>query len=93
MKPGKGPNVITMAGAGAVVGLHYLAPKGLQPNDLLSPEALENTVNFGVSDAIYETLPINYKVFTKAGPSADLFNEFWYSLPEVQEATAPIRKE
>ncbi len=76
-----------MAGAGAVVGLHYLAPKGLKSNDMFSPEALENTVNFGVSDAIHEILPINYKVFTKAGPSADLFNEFWHSLPEVREAT------
>lgn len=83
----KGPNIITMAGAGAVVGLHYLAPKGLKSNDMFSPEALENTVNFGVSDAIHEILPINYKVFTKAGPSADLFNEFWHSLPEVREAT------
>ena len=87
MKSDKGPNIITMAGAGAVVGLHYLAPKGLKSNDMFSPEALENTVNFGVSDAIHEILPINYKVFTKAGPSADLFNEFWHSLPEVREAT------
>jgi hypothetical protein len=43
-------------------------------------------MNFGVSDAIYEMLPINYKVFTKSGPSADIFNEFWFSLPEVQQA-------
>jgi NTE family protein len=81
-----GPNIISMAGAGAVVGLHYLAPKGLKSKDRFCPEALENTVNFGVSDAIYETFPINYKVFTKSGPSADLFNEFWFSLPEVREA-------
>src|SRR5262245_59141602 len=86
-KNGKGPNVITMAGAGAVVGLHYLAPKGLKSNDRFSLEALENTLNLGVSDAIHETLPINYKVFTKAGPAADFFNEFWHSLPEVREAT------
>jgi NTE family protein len=82
----RGPNVITMAGAGAVVGLHYLAPKGLKSKDRFSLEALENTMNLGVSDAIYEMFPINYKVFTKSGPSADLFNEFWFSLPEVQEA-------
>ena len=85
-EPGRGPNVITMAGAGAVVGLHYLAPKGLKNNVRFSLEALENTINLGVSDAIYETFPINYKVFTKGGPSADLFNEFWSSLPEVREA-------
>jgi NTE family protein len=87
-KEDKRPNVITMAGAGAVVGLHYLAPKGLKSTDPAAAqlEALENTVNFGVSDAIYEMLPINYKVFTKSGPAADLFNEFWSSLPEVREA-------
>jgi NTE family protein len=83
---GGGPNIISMAGAGAVVGLHYLAPKGLKSKHRFSLEALENTMNFGVSDAIYETFPINYKVFTKSGPSADLFNEFWFGLPEVQEA-------
>jgi NTE family protein len=84
--PGRAPTVISMAGAGAVVGLHYLAPKGLKTKEPFSLEALENTINFGVSDAIYETFPINYKVFTKGGPSADLFNEFWSSLPEVREA-------
>jgi predicted acylesterase/phospholipase RssA len=81
----KGPNIITMAGAGAVVGLHYLAPKGIKTKDRFSLEALENTINLGVADAIFETFPINYKVFTKSGPSADLFNEFWFNLPEVQE--------
>jgi NTE family protein len=86
--PGKigGPNVITMAGAGAVVGLHYLAPKGLKSKGCFNLEALENTKNFGISDAIFEMLPINYKVFTKGGVTADLFNEFWYSLDEVKEA-------
>jgi len=84
--PKKRPNIITMAGAGAVVGLHYLAPKGTKSKVPFSLEALENTKNFGVSDAIYELLPINYKTFTKSGPSADLFNEFWFSLPEVREA-------
>jgi NTE family protein len=81
----KRPNVITMAGAGAVVGLHYLAPKGMTSADP-SIEALENTVNIGVSDQIYEMCPINYKVFGKSGPSADLFNAYWSSLPEVQAA-------
>jgi hypothetical protein len=83
---GKGPNIFTMAGAGAVVGLHYLAPKGLKSNDRFSLEALKNTMNIGVSDEIFEAFPINYKVFAKSGASAELFNEFWFSLPEVQEA-------
>ncbi|MGH9615023.1 MAG: patatin-like phospholipase family protein, partial [Bryobacteraceae bacterium] len=74
-------DVISMSGAGAVVGLSYLAPKGLTP-----AEALRNTINFGVSDAIYSILPINYKVFFKSGPLADAFRDAWRKLPSVQYA-------
>src|SRR5437773_9707275 len=66
-------DVIAMAGAGAVVGLIYLAPtRGLSKKD-----ALQNTINFGISDAIYEMCPINYKTFAKSGPSAKAFYDFW----------------
>jgi NTE family protein len=74
-------DIIAMAGAGAVVGLIYLAPNGLSKK-----RALENTVNFGISDAIYEMVPINYKAFAKSGPSAAAFNEFWFNLPAVRRA-------
>ena len=74
-------DAVSMSGAGAVVGLSYLAPKGLTPG-----EALRNTMNFGVSDAIYSLLPINYKVFFKGGPLADAFRNFWRKLPPVQYA-------
>ncbi len=84
----KKPNIVTMAGAGAVVGLHYLAPKGMKSKVHVEAqaEALENTRNFGVSDSLYAMCPINYKVFTKSGPSADFFNDHWFGLPEVQAA-------
>jgi len=71
-----------MAGAGAVVGLSYLAPT----NGLTPTQALRNTKNFGVSDPIYDAFPVNYKVFTKSGPPAECFNDYWYSLPQVQDA-------
>lgn len=74
-------DVFSMSGAGAVVGLCYLAPKGLTP-----AEALRNTMNFGVSDAIYSVLPINYKVFFKGGPLAERFRDYWRKLPPVQYA-------
>jgi NTE family protein len=74
-------DVISMSGAGAVVGLSYLAPKGLTP-----VEALRNTINFGVSDAIYSILPINYKVFFKGGALSDAFRNLWRKLPPVQYA-------
>jgi len=85
-------DVIYMAGAGAVVGLIYLAPKGLDRE-----QALQNTVNFGVSDAIYELLPINYKLFNKSGPSAWAFREFWSGFPpavwaEHQYGMSPMEK-
>src|SRR5262249_39309472 len=74
-------DLVSMAGGGAVVGLLYLAPKGLGPE-----QALENTVNFGISDAIYAACPVNYKMFSKAGASADEFRSYWWSLPAVQAA-------
>jgi NTE family protein len=74
-------DVVSMAGGGAVVGLSYLAPKGLTP-----AQALRNTMNLGVSDAIYSMLPINYKVFFKDGFLADVFRNYWRQLPPVQYA-------
>jgi NTE family protein len=74
-------DIISMAGAGAVVGLMYL-----RPNGMTIEEALHSTKDFGISDLIYSMLPINYKVFAKSGPSADYFNAYWSSLPEVQAA-------
>lgn len=74
-------DAISMSGAGAVVGLCYLAPKGLTP-----VEALRNTMNFGVSDAIYSLLPINYKIFFKDGPFAEAFRDAWRKQPPVRNA-------
>jgi NTE family protein len=76
-------DIISMAGAGAVVGLVYLAPTG----GMTRKEALTNTINFGISDQIYRMFPVNYKVFGKAGPSANAFNDYWFSLPQVRAAT------
>lgn len=59
---------ITSSGAGALVALVGLAPKGMSALD-----ALENLTNSGVSDEIYQLFPVNYKVFQKPGPAADLF--------------------
>jgi hypothetical protein len=40
----------------------------------MTPEqALESTLNFGVSDLLYSMFPVNYKLFSKPGPSADAF--------------------
>jgi NTE family protein len=74
-------DIIHMAGAGAVTGLVYLAPKFLTPE-----QSLENTMNFGVSDVIYSNFPINYKLFMKGGPEGEAFKDYWQSLPQVRAA-------
>lgn len=79
-------DIVSMAGAGGVVGLMYLSPNGMSPED-----AMKNTVNFGISDEIYRFFPINYKAFAKWGPSADAFNKYWASLPMVQEAAHQLK--
>jgi hypothetical protein len=53
----------------------------------MSPaEGLRNTMNFGVSDAIYSLFPINYKVFSKGGPIAAAFRDVWNHVPPVWRA-------
>ena len=74
-------DIVSMAGGGGVIGLLYLSPKSMSPE-----QALESTVNFGISDLIYSIFPINYKLFNKLGPSAEIFREYWYSLPTVRDA-------
>ncbi len=74
-------DVVSMAGGGAVVGLCYLAPKNMTP-----AEALRNTMNLGVSDAIYSIFPINYKIFSKGGPLSAKFRHGWDHIPPVWRA-------
>lgn len=56
-------DVVYTSGAGTLIGLLFVAPKGKSPQ-----EALRAIVNLGVSDAIYRFLPIGYKAFFKPGP-------------------------
>ena len=62
-------DVISTAGAGALIGLLYLAPGGGRT----PAEALRSTMEMGVADAIYDQFPVNYKVFQKPGAVADAF--------------------
>ncbi|MBV9656388.1 MAG: patatin-like phospholipase family protein [Acetobacteraceae bacterium] len=62
--------LISMAGGGSVVGLIYLAPR-----NMTRQEGLQNTVNCGVSDPIYASFPVNYKLFNKPGHMAALYRE------------------
>lgn len=63
-------DVISTAGAGALIGLLYLAPAKGSP-----AEALRGTTAMGVADPIYDHFPVNYKVFQKSGAAADLYRD------------------
>ncbi len=65
-------DVVSTSGAGMLIGLLYAAPRGMTPS-----EALKNSVNMGVHDAIYDVFPVNYKVFHKPGPMAQAYTRFW----------------
>jgi predicted acylesterase/phospholipase RssA len=78
---------ISTAGAGMVIGLLYAAPKGMSRQ-----EALENTVNMGVADEIYNAFPVNYKVFFKPGGMANMYRNFLTTLPKMQAAKSPTER-
>ena len=63
-------DVVSTTGAGMLVGLLYAAPKN---GDRRS--ALAATRKMGVSDVIYNTFPVNYKVFHKPGSMAELYTQ------------------
>ena len=64
-------NEFYTSGAGAVIGLAYLAAKGLTPD-----VALREVVRVGVHDAIYRWMPLGYKTFFKSGPFTVPFKQF-----------------
>lgn len=69
-------DVISTSGAGALMGLLYTAPQGGDPR-----AALSRWANIGVSDAIYNWFPVNYKVFMKPGTAADFYRQMLMSNP------------
>jgi predicted acylesterase/phospholipase RssA len=71
-------DVISTAGAGAIAGLVWMAPKNAGPS-----EALRNLTNLGVYDTIYRMFPVDYKVFEKPGLWAEFYRFFMRSIPWV----------
>jgi predicted acylesterase/phospholipase RssA len=77
---GVGFKLIATAGAGALPALLFAAPRkrpGLNPQQAREA-ALKSVVNINVHDAIYQSLPNNYKVFHKYGP----FSRFFWRLSQ-----------
>ena len=83
-------DVVSTSGAGALAGLLWLAPKGAAPAD-----ALRAVTTMSVADSIYRWFPVNYKVFNKPGPVADLWraavaaNPFLRTDARLYETAAP----
>jgi predicted acylesterase/phospholipase RssA len=71
-------DVVSTAGAGMLVGLLFVAPKGTTAR-----QALENTREMGVHDSIYDLFPVNFKVFHKPGGLADGYRRWLQSLPRL----------
>ncbi|MBV1774546.1 patatin-like phospholipase family protein [Burkholderiaceae bacterium DAT-1] len=72
-------DVISTAGAGALMGLLYQAPKNGNPR-----QALKEWASNGVADLIYQWLPVNYKVFMKPGLGADMWRNWLHRDPFIQ---------
>jgi predicted acylesterase/phospholipase RssA len=72
---GKTFDNIWATGAGALVGLVYIAPKDKAP-----PEALRAILEMSIADQIYRFFPVNYKVFKKSSPwlrTFELWGQLW----------------
>jgi predicted acylesterase/phospholipase RssA len=61
-------DVISTSGAGALMGLMYVAPQGGN-----AKANLQKWGAGGVSDIIYDVFPVNYTIFNKPGPAADMY--------------------
>jgi NTE family protein len=80
-------DAISTAGAGMLVGLLYVAPKGTSPR-----QALENTREMGVHDSIYDLFPVNFKVFHKPGSLADAYRRWLQGLARLVPGRDPASR-
>jgi hypothetical protein len=80
------------SGAGALMALLFISPKGKDPG-----AALNSWVEAGIADEIYRSLPQNFKLFHKPGPFAPIYTRlaerFKVPLggPETPESRDPVR--
>ena len=80
-------DAISTAGAGMLVGLLYAAPKGKSRR-----QALNDSKHMGVHDAIYQNFPVNFKVFHKPGPMADLYRQSLRMMPNMPFGDSSIEQ-
>lgn len=73
-------DVISTAGAGALLGLMYCAPKNGDP-----VATLRGLCDMGVADPLYDRFPVNFKVFNKPGMMADAYRRALGLNPFIQK--------
>ncbi len=73
-------DVISTAGAGALLGLMYMAPANGDPVSTLA-----GLKDLGVADPLYQAFPVNYKVFNKPGMAAEVYRRMLALNPLVQQ--------
>ena len=82
---GKTFSVIYTSGAGALLGMLFLAPKGRTV-----PDALKATLDCAIDDRIYNFFPVGYKTFFKSGSFTTTFikaaQAFQITNPKIPEA-------
>lgn len=83
-------DVVSTAGAGALLGLAYIAPKNGDPES-----TLRGFMDMGIADPLYEKFPVNYKVFNKPGALADSYRAMlgmspWFKQWQNWQAKDPL---
>lgn len=76
-------DVISTAGAGALLGLICCAPQGGNP-----VTGLKGLKEMGVADPIYDAFPVNFKVFNKPGAMAEVYRRALGLNPFIQQMMA-----
>lgn len=69
-------DVVATSGAGALMGLLYVAPRGGN-----AKSSLKKWGSAGVHNAIYDKIPVNYKIFQKPGPAAEAYRKMLLANP------------
>jgi predicted acylesterase/phospholipase RssA len=69
-------DIISATGAGVLMGLLYLAPRGCTPR-----EALKRWADIGIADSLYQFFPVNYKVFKRMGMDGSAKHPFFDAGP------------
>ena len=71
-------DVVSTSGIGGLIGLLYAAPKGKS-----ATQALKELPNLFVSDVLHRFAPLNFKLFFKNSPFAELAYELREHLPKI----------